>query len=1048
VRALLSAYHERVRAELERFGGTVEKFIGDAVMALFGAPTAHEDDPERAVRAALAIRDWGQEEGDLQVRIGITTGEALVALGARPAAGEGMASGDVVNTAARLQSSAPVNGILVDEASYRATKDVIDYGERAPVEAKGKSEPIPVWQAVEARARLGVDVAHAARTKLIGRGRELDVLRQALTRVREEQQPQLVTLVGVPGIGKSRLVHELLQLVEESPDLIWWRQGRSLPYGEGISYWALAEMVKAQAGVLESDSAQEAQAKLRRAVDTALTDEAERDWVEGHLRPLIGLAGEIELTGDRRGEAFAAWRRFFEALAVQSPLVLVFEDLQWADEGMLDFVDYLVEWASGVPLLVVAPARPELLARRAGWGGGKANATTISLSPLSDEETAHLLAALLERAVLPAETQQALLAQAGGNPLYAEQYARMLAERGDDVELGVPENVQGIIAARLDALRSEEKELLQTASVVGKVFWDGALAHIDGQSPFALEELLHALERKEFVHRERRSLVAGENGYAFRHVLVRDVAYGQIPRGRRSEKHRLTAEWIESLAADRSEDRAEMLAHHYSRALEYARAAGAETKDLARRVRLALREAGDRAAALNAFAAAARFYKEALELWPGDDPERPRLLFVLGQVLYWAEWAGAEELTEARDALLDAGDAESAAEAEVLLSVLEWERGQRDRAFEHSGRAVQLLEHAPASRAKAHVLSGRSRLLMLAGESEEAILLGREAIAIAERLGLEELRAHTLNTVGVARVHSGRADGVADLEESIALAERINSPESLRGYGNLASTFHSLGDLRRCFEIAEKGLREAERFGSVPDIRWLQGTVAERLYFAGEWEEATRRYDELVGEIEAGEPYFLEVAFRLHRGQISLARGELQEALADANKALQFARTAKDPQLLLPTLAFAARALSASKDERRRDELATELLALPSARSHLTDGLVDIAVVLTDLGRGGELHELAASSEQEPTRWLQAALAFVSKDFIRAADLYAEIGTLPDEAYARLRGAAQFVGEERRQEADAELQKAVAFWRSVGATAYVQEGEALLAKSA
>ena len=633
VRAVLEPYHARLRTELERRGGTVEKFIGDAVMALFGAPTAHEDDPERAVRAALAIRDSIREEGDLEVRIAVTTGEALVALDARPAEGEGMASGDVVNTAARLQSAAPVNGILVDETTYRATSQKIDYREAEPVSAKGKQEPVPSWEVVEARSSFGVDLAQDQRAPLIGRERELDVLVNALGRVRAERSPQLVTLVGVPGIGKSRLVYELSQVIENEAELTSWRQGRSLPYGEGVSFWALGEMVKAQAGMLETDSTEEAAGKLARSV-RELVDESEADWVERHLGALVGLESEQELKGDHRAEAFAAWRRFFEALAEERPLVLVFEDLHWADEGLLDFVDHLVDWAGGVPILVVGTARPELLSRRAGWGGGKPNALTLSLSPLDDDETARLLAALLERSVLPAETQTALLQRAGGNPLYAEEFVRMVTDRElltGEGELPLPESVQGIVAARLDALPDEEKTLLQDAAVLGKVFWLGAAAEIAAVDRPAAEEALHRLERKEFVRRERRPSVAGESEYAFRHLLVRDVAYSQIPRARRAEKHRLAGEWIERLG--RPEDHAEMLAHHYSSALELARAAGADTSALEEPARLALREAGDRAYALGAYQTARKFYAATVEAWPEDEPFSPGLLIRYGRVL-------------------------------------------------------------------------------------------------------------------------------------------------------------------------------------------------------------------------------------------------------------------------------------------------------------------------------------------------------------------------------------------------------------------------------
>ena len=370
-----------LRAEIERFGGTVEKFIGDAVMALFGAPVAHEDDPERAVRVALAIRDWAVDQGErLQVRIAVNTGEALVRLDARPGAGEAMAAGDVVNTAARLQAAAPLNGILVGDQTHRATEHAIDYRAVEPVRAKGKSEPVRAWEAVEARSRLGVDVAQTATVPLVGRERELGLVVSALARVSEERAPQLVTLVGVPGIGKSRLVHELLRTVDDAPDLVTWRQGRSLPYGDGVTFWALSEIVKAQAGILETDTGDQAQAKLSQAVERVGATGSERQWLERQLRPLAGLADGVHA---EPGEAFAAWRRFLEALAEPGPAILVFEDLHWADDALLDFVDHLVERSTGVPLLVLGTARPGVPRAEAGVGWRQAECPHgLAVAPL------------------------------------------------------------------------------------------------------------------------------------------------------------------------------------------------------------------------------------------------------------------------------------------------------------------------------------------------------------------------------------------------------------------------------------------------------------------------------------------------------------------------------------------------------------------------------------------------------------------------------------------------------------------------------------------
>ena len=368
-------------------------------------------------------------------------------------------------------------------------------------------------------------------------------------------------------------LNERSRIADADPDIITWRQGRCLAYGDGVTLWALAEIVKAQAGIAEQDDPSDVAEKLRRVAADALPEE-DAAWVESHLLALAGLAEETELGGNRRNEAFSAWRRFLEGLAEQRPLVVVFEDLHWADESLLDFVDELVDWITDVPLLVVATARPELLERRPAWGGGKLNATTLALAPLTDEQTAQLLGSVLGTPVLAAETQTALIERAGGNPLYAEQFAELYVERGSTDELTLPETLQGIIAARLDGLSSDEKALMLDAAVVGKVFWTGALGRDEDDS----SATFHALERKGFVRRQRRSSIEGQSELAFAHALVRDVAYSQIPRAERATKHRRVAEWIESLG--RPEDHAEMLAYHWSSALEFVRASGGGEADL------------------------------------------------------------------------------------------------------------------------------------------------------------------------------------------------------------------------------------------------------------------------------------------------------------------------------------------------------------------------------------------------------------------------------------------------------------------------------------
>ncbi len=633
VRATLRPYHERVKADIERFGGTVEKFIGDAVMAVFGAPVAHEDDAERAVRSGLRVLETIEElreEGlELSVRAAVTTGEAVVALGARPERGEGIVTGDVVNIAARLQSAAPVGGVLVDEATMRSTETAITYESLDPVVAKGKADPIPVWRATHARSRVGQPEA-AMHTPFVGREHERTMLLETFLRAEREGSVQLVTVVGEPGIGKSRLVTELRTTLDDRPDIVTWRHGRCLPYGEGITFWALGEIVKAEAGILESDDQHLAASKLRETVAGLFEDESERAWFDSRLGPLVGAGGDGAAVS--RDEAFTAWRRFLEALAAKRPCVLVVEDLHWADDALLEFLEHLLDWSMPVPLFLLCTARPELHERRPSWGGGKRNATTISLSPLSREESGRLLQVLLDRTLLPAEVQAALLERAGGNPLYAEQFARMLAERGDVEGLAVPETVHALVAARLDTLRPELKALLHDAAVVGRVFWSGAAAVVGGRERDGVRRDLNELVHREFVRPVRVSAIEGEEEFAFWHALVRDVAYQQIPRSPRAEKHLAAARWVEQTAEERVADHAEILVYHYGEAFDLTRAAGTEDVGDRPRAHPFPLLAGDRASHLDTSAAEA-FFRRALDLSGDDVQARATARARLGRIL-------------------------------------------------------------------------------------------------------------------------------------------------------------------------------------------------------------------------------------------------------------------------------------------------------------------------------------------------------------------------------------------------------------------------------
>ena len=1007
VEALLRPYHERVRAELERHGGTVEKFIGDAVMALFGAPTAHEDDPERAVRAALAIRDFAAEES-LELRVGITTGEALISLDARPDAGEGMASGDVVNTAARLQSAAPVNGVIVDETTYRATRAAIDYDEAAPVEAKGKSEPIPVWLATAARSRFGVDVAHEARSELVGRERELGVVRDAFERARHERTPQLLTLVGVPGIGKSRLVYELNRIVEADPELITWRQGRCLAYGDGITLWALGEIVKAQAGVLEQDTPEDIATKVHQVVEDTLAGSGDETRVEAHLLALLGLAGDAQLGGDRRNEAFAAWRRFLEGLAEQRPLVVVVEDIHWADESLLDFLDELVDWVTDVPLLVVATARPELLERRPGWGGGKLNATTLALSPLSDDQTAELIGRLLGRPLLAAEAQQTLLERAGGNPLYAEQFVELYTEQGSTAELTLPETLQGIIAARLDGLPDSEKSLLQDAAVVGKVFWASSI----GRDPDAATTWLHSLERKGFVRRQRRSSLEGESEFAFAHALVRDVSYGQIPRADRAQRHRAVAEWIDGLG--RPEDHAEMLAYHWSSALELVRASGGSDDEIVERTRLALRAAGDRASSLNSYAVAAAQYDDALALWP-DDAERPDLLFRLAVALHRSYNATRQQdaLEAARDALLAVGDTERASEAESFLAQVSWERGEHDLVREHLARAEALAGDS-VSAAAARVLAFAGRIREIAGEHDEGRRLAEAAFATATELGLDELRAHALTTIGMAKNDVDLGSGVADMERALEIALAADAqvassdrqqPRRLRDVCGRLSTH---GRALRRGDAPRRAIRrrlECPLHPRQPHLARLHArALGPRARVSGHVHRRVR------GGITAYARVPVRAKYVRHSG---LPAGIRTLHFATSSQSFEHAQTRHDPFHQLGSLAITAALYAELGQLDEAHALAVQVPPLVREIG-LHGALTRLGPFADELGIGDELRDaLAAGAGPRFPFWRSVIEHILAGELDSAADLMASAGSPTIEANLRRHGGLRMLADGR-----------------------------------
>jgi class 3 adenylate cyclase/tetratricopeptide (TPR) repeat protein len=913
VRATLRPYHALLREAIEYYGGTVEKFVGDAVMAAFGAPTAHEDDPERSIRSALrilqAIEELNAAEGlVLAVRIGINTGEAVVTLGAKPAEGEGFVSGDVVNVASRLQGIAPIGGIVVGEGTYRATRYMFDYEELEPVTLKGKAEPVPVWRPLSLIGRWGMEVDPEPSTPFVGRELERKLLEGLYARAIKESSVQLVTISGEPGIGKSRLIHELSQFVEEQEEIVSWRQGRCLAYGEGIAFWALGEIVKAHAGILESDDAETAARRLDSAVEAVIEDESDRAWVRARLAPLVGLVGGDQQVSVERMESFTAWTSFLEGLAASRPLVLVVEDLHWADEAMVAFLEHLVEWASGVAILLVCAARPELFERHPGWGAVTRNATRIALDPLSDQDTALLVSALLERSELPADTQAQLLERASGNPLYAEEFVRVLRDRGliddagrvaEDVGWGVevfPETVQSLIAARLDTLPQERKALLQDAAVIGKVFWSGAVAAMGARDDAFIEQELHELARKELIRPSRTSAVAGQAEYAFWHALVRDVAYGQIPRAARAGKHRAAAEWIESTAGERAADVAELLINHFSQAVELWRAAGADNDAAALTdpLRRALVMAAERAEGLD-LERAEEAWRGALELTPFDHADRPLLLLSWGSALHsmGRYTAAIDPLDEAATEFRARGDAASEAVAIARRARIAFTLG-RLGARNLIAPAIDIVDRIVPCPETIDVLTMAAGISFQDGDSAAAITLGRRAIAVAGELGVVE-PIGTRGLIGAARCDLGDEDGLEDLRGALTLALREGRPsETLTLYNNLAYSLQMLHGPPAAVEI----LRECIDFGKQRglDPFFGVGFLVKALGEIGELDEALALGQSLsVGASEAEATSDL-VEIRSAIARILAWRNQHRDAVPHIEWALEFSRRSANPQ--------------------------------------------------------------------------------------------------------------------------------------------------------
>ena len=884
-RELLSRYFDTARAIVERYGGTVEKFIGDAVMAVWGTPVATEDDAERAVRAGLdlvaAVPDL---DPALNARGGVLTGEAAVTLGA---AGQGMVAGDLVNTAARIQSEAEPGAVLVGETTKRATEAAIAYAAAGEHELKGKAEPVSLWRALRVTAgRGGALKSVGIEPPFVGRDRELRLVKELFHATSDERRAHLVSVIGIAGIGKSRLGWEFFKYMDGLQEGVWWHRGRCLAYGEGVVFWALAEMVRMRAGITEGEELASAASKLRASVGQFVPDDEERGFVEPRLLHLLGLED-----GPTRGkeELFGAWRLFFERMADQGPVALLFEDLQWADAALVEFIAHLLEWARQQPIFVLCLARPELQSRHPEFGHGS-HQTTLSLAPLSERSMRELLEGFVPG--LPEDLRERILARSEGVPLYAVETVRMLLDRsllveqdgayrlaGEVAELEVPETLQGLIAARLDGLAAEERRLLQDASVLGKTFTKQALAELSGVAESELDPLLSGLVRKEVlgVQADPRSPERGQ--YGFLQDLVRRVAYETLARRDRKSRHLAAARQLENTFGSAEQEIAEVVAAHYLAAYE-AHVDADDAGEIKARARELLARAAERAASLGALGEARRSYEQAAEL--SDEPVERGLLLELASVkaLGNAEFEAAEQgLRAALELLTQASEPHAAARVSGRLGNLEVLTGRGEQGMRRMEEAFEAVSADEPDADVADLAARLGRNLALAGEAERAAEANELALGIAQALRLPETLARALGTKAYLSRVAGRP------EEELALnrhalryaLENDLAEQAANAYANLSDSCFASDRYGEALEALGEALGLARRSGERAVELFVLSETTYALTMTGRWDEAIATFDELPEEQLRANSNFVSVLsgvleIFLHRGQIGRSR--------------------------------------------------------------------------------------------------------------------------------------------------------------------------------
>jgi class 3 adenylate cyclase/tetratricopeptide (TPR) repeat protein len=1063
-RELLSRYFEISRGVIERYGGVVEKFIGDAVMAVWGTPVATEDDAERAVRAALElVAAMPDLHPEVRARAAVLTGEAAVTIGAEA---EGMIAGDLVNTASRVQSSADPGTVLVDEATRLAADAAIAFEGAGEHLFKGKSTPLHLWRGLRVVAnRGGEGRSTGLEAPFVGRDRELRLVKELFHASAEEHRAHMVLVTGSAGIGKSRLSWEFEKYLDGLTLAAWWHRGRCPAYGEGVAYWALAEMVRGRAGILDSEDAADALTKLSACVEEHVRERDDREWILPRLTHLLGLAD----ASFERDDLFAAWRLFFESLADEQPTILVFEDLHWADAGLLDFVEYLVEWSRAKPIFVLGLARTELAERRPAFGvSTRGGFTGLALEPLSSAAMDALLDGLVPG--LPAELRASIGARAEGIPLYAVETVRMLLNRGQlelaegayrlvaEIEtLAVPETLHALVASRIDGLEPDERRLVQNASVLGKTFVVDALASVAGTAQSELEPLLQSLVRKEILFLESDPRSAERGQYGFLQDLVRRVAYETLARRDRKARHLAAASFFETAFGDREQEVVEVVASHYLTALELDADAD-DADELRAKVRETLARAGERAASLGANEEAASSFARAAEL--ADEPvDEARLRAQAGNAAraFGDSERAREQLGRAIELFEGAGDRGAAARAQADIAFGDFANGRTREGIERLEAAYAALPEDEPEEEVAYLLSQLARWLFFAGRYEASDERNEPALDIAERLWLPEALSHALNTKALLQLEQGHVETARALHRrALELALENDLPgATMRGYTNLGSLEARLGNLAEADELTLRAVELARRVGD-RESEWFQlGNLCESHTLSGRWDEVVETYHQIPPGFEARAlGLHMEMAeIARHRGDPRAARKAFEAtAVLGRSASLQdrFVHIASEFHALLaenePQQAL--RVLEGARDD---------LVALPDG--HLVDLLVaeaalaagDVeraseALVLVDAvppGTAGAIVPAQAARFRARAGATRGGVQRVEEDFKLAAAAFAEYGLVFLLACTQLEHAEWLSAVGRHEEAAPLLREARGTFERLRATPWLERVDAM-----